>query len=606
MEKKKKPSHSVLDNAAWAVGMLIKNSPAAFMILLLLVPVDIGVQYLGIYLPSLVVLEVTEQQSYSHALIAVGAAMLALLLGTMLKEALGYIELSNLRMYTHKVADKITRKRLRMFFQTYENKKVRDLADRAGLVIETWNGEQPLTDSVANLFDIVKNILGYLLFGTVISFASPLLVPILTIVPVVNFLVARAYSKWEYRHRERMSELNQKLHFVQKLPDDFTAAKDIRIYSMASWLRECYQKLSAERALWDRKTVRRSFVSQFAGLCVILIRDGAAYALLISMILQNKITVDEFVLYFAAVSSFASWVGGMIDCWNEIHSCSLKICDFRDYVDYPEEDGSGRAKLEEHLFAAPEIVFDDVSFRYDGAKEDTLCHLSFRLCSGEKLAIVGVNGAGKTTLVKLLCGLYRPTSGEIRINGVPVSEFRREDYYRLISPVFQDVRTAFFSLAETVSSAGIKDTDTARAERCIRLAGLGDKLDSLPEGIMTRLNKKVNKNGTELSGGEAQKLMLARALYKDAPLLVLDEPTAALDPIAESRIYHTYGEMCVGKTSLFISHRLASTAFCDRILLLKDGGIAEEGTHDELVHAGGDYQKLFEIQSCWYQKEGNS
>ncbi len=605
MEKKKKPSHPALDNAVWAVEMLRKNSPAAFFILLLLIPVDIGVQYLGIYLPSLVVSEVTEQQSYSHALLAVCSVMLALLLGTLLKEALGYIQLSNLRMYTHKVADKITRKRLYMFFQTYENKEVRDLGDRADLAVETWNGEQPLTDIVTNLFGVVKNILSYLLFGTVISFASPLLVPILTIGPVINFLAVRAYNRWEYRHRARMSELNQKLYFVQNLPNDFAAAKDIRIYSMVSWLRECYQKLSAERALWDRRMVRYSFISQLAELCIILIRDGAAYALLIFMILQNEITVDEFVLCFAVVSSFASWVGGMMDCWNKINSGSLKLCDFRDYIDYPEEDGSGEAKLEDHLFAAPEIVFDDVSFRYDGAGEDTLRHLSFALRGGEKLAVVGANGAGKTTLVKLLCGLYHPTSGEIRVNGVPVSEFRREDYYRLISPVFQDVRTAFFSLAETVSGAHMKDTDAIRAERCLRLAGLGEKLDSLPEGIMTRLNKKVNKNGTELSGGEAQKLMLARALYKDAPLLVLDEPTAALDPIAESHIYHTYGEMCAGKTSLFISHRLASTAFCDRILLLKGGSIAEEGTHEDLVHAGGDYQKLFEIQSCWYQSEGN-
>lgn len=606
MDKKKKPSHSVFDNAAWAIGMLMKHSPMAFGILLLLIPVDIGLQYLGIYLPALVVSEVTKQQSYYHALLTVGAVMLALLLGTMLKEALEYVQSSKISMYTHRVSDQITRKRLRMFFQTYEDKEMRDLGDRANLVVETWNGKQPLTDIVTNLFGIVKNVLGYLLFGTVLSFATPLLVPILTIAPIVNFLAVHAYNKWEYKHRKKMSELNQKLYFVQDLPDDFTAAKDIRIYSMASWLREFYQDLSTERMLWDKKTVRHKFISQFAGLCVILIRDGGAYALLVSMILKNEITVDEFILYFAAISSFASWVDGIINCWNEIHSNSLRICDFRDYVDYPEEDGSGKAELREHLFAAPEIVFDNVSFRYNGAKEDTIHHLSFTFRRGEKLAIVGANGAGKTTLVKLLCGLYRPTSGEIRINGVPMSDFCREDYYKLISPVFQDVRMAFFTLAETVSGRSIKDTDVRRVEECLRLVGLGEKLDSLPDGITTKLNKQVNKNGTELSGGEAQKLMLARALYKDAPLLVLDEPTAALDPIAESRIYQMYGEMCAGKTALFISHRLASTAFCDRILLLKDGGIAEEGTHEELLRAKGEYQKLFEVQSCWYQCEGNA
>lgn len=602
MDKKKKASHSVFDNAVWELRALLKYSPAAFAIFLLQVPVEIGLQYLGIYLPALVVSEVTTQQSYWHAFLAVGAVLLAVLLGTMLKEALQYILSSALSIYSHKMGDKIRRKRLGMFFQTYENKEVRDLGDRAGLVVQTWNNRRPLTDIVKNLFGLATNLLGYLLFSTVISFASPVLVVILTVAPVVNFLVARAYNEWEHKHRKEMEALNKKLYFVQELPDDFTAAKDIRIYGMASWLREVFRELSASRASWDKKAVRQHFASQLTGLCVILVRDGGAYAMLIAMMLRGEIMVDEFLLYFAAVSSFADLVGGMMNCWSEIHADSLKVCDFRDYVDYPEEDGSGRAKPEEHLSAAPEIVFDDVSFRYDGAAEDTLRHLSFTFHCGEKLALVGTNGAGKTTLVKLLCGLYRPTSGEIRINGVPMSDFYRDDYYKLISPVFQDVRTAFFSIAETVSGRSFKDTDVGRVEECLRLAGLKEKLDLLPDGAATKLNKQVNKNGTELSGGEAQKLMLARALYKDAPLLVLDEPTAALDPIAESRIYRMYGEMCAGKTSLFISHRLASTAFCDRILLLKDGSIAEEGTHEELLRAGGDYRNLFEIQSCWYQE----
>ena len=216
---------------------------------------------------------------------------------------------------------------------------------------------------------------------------------------------------------------------------------------------------------------------------------------------------------------------------------------------------------------------------------------------------MGANGAGKTTLVKLLCGLYMPTSGEVRIDGVPVGDFTREEYYKLFSPVFQDVQTAFFSLAETVACDLGDRVDKARAESCMRRAGLGRKLDSLPLGVDTRLDKQVNKDGIALSGGEAQKLMMARALYKDAPVLVLDEPTAALDPIAENEIYLQYRDMTQGKTSLFISHRLASTRFCDRILFLKDGRIIEAGSHDELIALGGEYAKLYEIQSCWYRDD---
>lgn len=601
-KENKKPSHSSLSNLIWSIRMLHTYTPAVFILMAFLVPVNILLQYLEIYLPSLVVSEVTNRQTPHHAMVSVGVVLFVMMIGNILPKAMEGIKHTKFEQYRYKLSDLATRKRLGMFYQIYERKGIRDLADRAGLVTSMWDGSQPATDFIQNGFDMVQNLLSYILFGTVISFASPWLVPLLTIAPVVNLLCVHAYSKWEYSHREQLADLDRKLYFAEGLPNDFSAAKDIRIYSMASWLRECYHDLSQERADWDRKIVTKSFLSRLADLLVILIRDGGAYALLISMVLEGEITVENFILYFAAISSFATWVGGIIDCWNKIHADSLKICDFRDYLDYPDQDGTGNAKAAAHLSTAPEIVFDQVCFRYDGAEEDTIHNLSFTLHGGEKLALVGHNGAGKTTIVKLLCGLYTPTSGEIRINGIPLTEFRREDYYRLISPVFQNVRTAFFSLAETISGRSMEETDIKRAEECMRLTGLGDKLDTLPEGISTPLNKQVHKNGTELSGGQAQKLMLARALYKDAPLLVLDEPTSALDPIAESRIYEEYNRMTENKTSLFISHRLASTSFCDRIILLKDGAIAEEGTHEALMKKDGEYKKLFDIQSCWYKE----
>lgn len=601
--KKKKPTHSVFSNFAWSLKMLLKYSKAAFFITALFIPINIGLRYLEIYLPSLVVSEITNGQTLTHSLLSIGIVMLLIMLGNIIVQALGHIRNSTLGIYRYKMTDLVTRKQLSMFYQTYEQKKVRDLANRASNATQMWDGVQPLTDIVYNGFGMLENLLGYILFGSVISFASPWLVPILTVAPIVNILSVKAYNKWEYAHRSKMTDLNQKLGHVEELPDDFAAAKDIRIYSMASWLRECYRDLSEQRAKWDRTTVKKSFLSRIADLVVILIRDGGAYALLIHMFYNGKIGIDEFVLYFAAISSFASWVGGIISCWNKANTVSLKLCDFRDFVDYPEYDGSGIAKAADHMNTVPEIEFKNVSFRYDGAEQDTIHGLSLKIKSGEKLALVGLNGAGKTTLVKLLCGLYRPTSGEIFFNGIPLSDFKREDYYKLISPVFQEIRTAFFSLAETVSGKSTTETDLEKAETCMRQAGLGAKIDALPDGIHTKLNKKVHENGTELSGGEAQKLMLARALYKDAPLLILDEPTAALDPIAESKIYNEFNVMAKNKTSLFISHRLASTSFCDRIILLENGNITEEGTHQELMGANGTYKGLFDIQSCWYKED---
>lgn len=601
--KKKKPTHSVFSNFAWSLKMLLKYSKAAFFITALFIPINIGLRYLEIYLPSLVVSEITNGQTLTHSLLSIGIVMLLIMLGNIIVQALGHIRNSTLGIYRYKMTALVTRKQLSMFYQTYEQKKVRDLANRASNATQMWDGVQPLTDIVYNGFGMLENLLGYILFGSVISFASPWLVPILTVAPIVNILSVKAYNKWEYAHRSKMTDLNQKLGHVEELPDDFAAAKDIRIYSMASWLRECYRDLSDQRSKWDRNVVKKSFLSRIADLVVILIRDGGAYALLIHMFYSGKIGIDEFVLYFAAISSFASWVGGIISCWNKANTVSLKLCDFRDFVDYPEYDGSGIAKAADHMNTVPEIEFKNVSFRYDGAEQDTIHDLSLKIKSGEKLALVGLNGAGKTTLVKLLCGLYRPTSGEIFFNGIPLSDFKREDYYKLISPVFQEIRTAFFSLAETVSGKNTAEIDLEKAETCMRQAGLGAKIDALPDGIHTKLNKKVHENGTELSGGEAQKLMLARALYKDAPLLILDEPTAALDPIAESKIYNEFNVMAKNKTSLFISHRLASTSFCDRIILLENGNITEEGTHQELMGANGTYKGLFDIQSCWYKED---
>lgn len=601
--KKKKPTHSVFSNFAWSLKMLLKYSKAAFFITALFIPINIGLRYLEIYLPSLVVSEITNGQTLTHSLLSIGIVMLLIMLGNIIVQALGHIRNSTLGIYRYKMTDLVTRKQLSMFYQTYEQKEVRDLANRASNATQMWDGVQPLTDIVYSGFGMLENLLGYILFGSVISFASPWLVPILTVAPIVNILSVKAYNKWEYAHRSKMTDLNQKLGHVEELPDDFAAAKDIRIYSMASWLRECYRDLSDQRSKWDRNVVKKSFLSRIADLVVILIRDGGAYALLIHMFYSGKIGIDEFVLYFAAISSFASWVGGIISCWNKANTVSLKLCDFRDFVDYPEYNGSGIAKAADHMNTVPEIEFKNVSFRYDGAEQDIIHDLSLKIKSGEKLALVGLNGAGKTTLVKLLCGLYRPTSGEIFFNGIPLSDFKREDYYKLISPVFQEIRTAFFSLAETVSGKSTAETDLEKAETCMRQAGLGAKIDALPDGIHTKLNKKVHENGTELSGGEAQKLMLARALYKDAPLLILDEPTAALDPIAESKIYNEFNVMAKNKTSLFISHRLASTSFCDRIILLENGNITEEGTHQELMGANGTYKGLFDIQSCWYKED---
>ncbi len=602
-KKKKKPYRSVWSNVIWSFREMLRQTPAAFWLLVLGVPLAVFTAWAKIKLPALVVSEVVTGQPFVHAATVVGALIGALLLSDVLGDFISTVVGAYESKYRYRQCVRLQEKSMTCFYQTYEKKSTHDLADRAFQANMMSYGRVQLLEVPEQSVRLVQSVICYGLFGTIISFASPWLALFLTVTPVVNWFFVRAYQNYEYSTRGERAGIHRKRSYVSNRAADFTAAKDIRIYGMSGWLRQVFDDLFDQDIEWKKRLNIRKFLSRLPDLCVILIRDGAAYAVLIAMSVQGKISVDQFVMYFAAISGFAGHISDILSSWIDMHAASLNVCDFREYMDLPEEDGSGRARADDHISHAPEITFDHVSFRYDGAEEDTIRDISLTLHPGERVALVGINGAGKTTLVKLLCGLYRPTSGEIRIDGVPVDDFRHADYYRLFSPVFQNVRTAFFSLAETVAAAGGDRVDRARAEECMRRAGLGRKLDSLPDGIDTKLDKQVNKDGIALSGGEAQKLVMARALYKDAPVLVLDEPTAALDPIAENEIYMQYRDMTGGKTSLFISHRLASTRFCDRILYLDHGKIIEEGTHDELIARGGEYARLFEIQSCWYRDD---
>ena len=600
---KKKPYRSAWSNAIWSFREMLRGTPKSFWLMAAAVPLTVFLAWTQIQLPALVVSEVTAKQTFLHAAIAVGLLLGATLVATALKDFCATVQQAYMSRYRFRQSVRLYQKSMHCFYETYEKKATRDLLGRAESATWMQYGKCPLLEMPRQGMELLTNLLCYGLFGTVISFVSPWLVVLLTVCPMVNWLCVRAYNKYEYSTRPQRADITQKLQYVADRAEDFTAAKDVRIYGMADWLRGMYRTLSDETISWQKKLSARQFLTRLADLGIILLRDGTAYAVLISMAIHGEITVDQFVLYFAAISEFATYVGNIMSAWNEMQTVSLVLCDFREYLDLPDGNGTGKALASKHLGHAPEITFDHVSFRYDGAEADTLRDISLTLHPGERVALVGANGAGKTTLVKLLCGLYMPTSGEVRIDGVPVGDFAREEYYKLFSPVFQDVQTAFFSLAETVACDLGDRVDKARAESCMRRAGLGRKLDSLPLGVDTRLDKQVNKDGIALSGGEAQKLMMARALYKDAPVLVLDEPTAALDPIAENEIYLQYRDMTQGKTSLFISHRLASTRFCDRILFLKDGRIIEAGSHDELIALGGEYAKLYEIQSCWYRDD---
>jgi ATP-binding cassette subfamily B protein len=412
-------------------------------------------------------------------------------------------------------------------------------------------------------------------------------------------------NEWGYRHREEESEYIRQLDYLDRAARELTLAKDIRIFGLRPWIDELYAKSMASFMAFHHKAQGISVWAGIIDLILTFFRNAVAYAYLISLVLKNGLSVSEFLLYFSAVGGFTAWVSGILGGFGTLHKQSLDLSTVRECLEYPEpfqfEDG-------EHIKAGKdrphEIRLEHVSFRYPGADKDTLTNINLTLHPGEKLAVVGPNGAGKTTLIKLISGFLDPTEGRVLLDGKDIRTFDRREYYTLFSAVFQNFSLLAGTVATNVAQDD-RDIDMERVKTCIDKAGLRKKIESLKHGYDTYLNREVYEDAVLLSGGETQRLMLARALYKDAPFLILDEPTAALDPIAESEMYQKYNEMTLGKSSVYISHRLASTRFCDRILMLADGGIAEEGTHEELLKMGGKYAALFEVQSRYYREEGD-
>jgi len=333
---------------------------------------------------------------------------------------------------------------------------------------------------------------------------------------------------------------------------------------------------------------------------VLLAENETGYRNLIWLVSTGSIGIGDFVLYFGAVTGFSGFVSRIVSDLNMLNYANLQINDLRAFLDNTDEpEPDNPVPLPEGPFS---IEFQKVSFSYTPDGDPVLRDFSLTIAPGEKIALVGVNGVGKTTIVKLLCGFYKPNSGKILLNGISLDRYRKKDLYSLFSAVFQDIFIMPFTLAENISLHTLEKTDMDRVEACLRRVGLWDAIAAYPEGIRSFMLKEV-MDGIVLSGGQNQKLLMARALYKDAPVLILDEPTAALDPIAESETYQQFHTLAGGKTSLYISHRLASTRFCDRIVFLADGVAAEVGTHDQLMAKGGAYAEMFEVQSHYY-KEG--
>lgn len=453
------------------------------------------------------------------------------------------------------------------------------------------------------LTDLMTSCIGFIVYLALLTNLNLWLAALVAATTAVSYFASKRINEWGYLHRSEELELTKRIEYANKIATSREFAKDIRMFGLRGWLEDLWGSTMRLYSAFCAKRERKYIWANIIDIVLTFLRNGIAYAFLIGITVKNGLPASQFLLYFAALSGFAQWVVEILDKLSVMHKQSLDISTIREFLDWDEPfDLNGGERIAFEPNKQYEIRLDDVSFRYPKADKDTLSHINLTVHPGEKLAIVGLNGAGKTTLVKLVCGFLDPTEGRILLNGEDIRKFNRNDYYALFSAVFQEFSVLDVTVKENVAQC-VDGIDETRVWQCIDKAGLTEKIKSLPKGIETHLGRRVFKDGVEFSGGQTQRLMLARALYKNAPILVLDEPTAALDPIAENDIYQKYNDMTHGRTSFFISHRLASTRFCDRIIFVDGGKIAEEGTHDELLKNGGGYAYLFEVQSKYYRSD---
>lgn len=603
MKLKEKPKYRVLQNLNYTAQLAWKHSRLLVIMAVASSCLSLVTSLVQLYIAPIILQKVEQAVPLSELMLTIGLFTLMLVVCNAASSYLESTKFPGESRFIHGLTKVMVRRSCEtsypnQFDTDYQKKQLQ-------AYIAVFNeGGKGLPEMIPEALRFLISLIGFVLFLMVLRGLHPFLLGVIILTSAISYFIGRNTDAWGYNAGDKSMEIRQRKTYIINLAMANEMPKDIRIFGMRKWLDDIWDKTLELWRVFCNRCEKKIFWTKAADVLLAFARNGIAYFFLIRMVLTEDLPASEFLLYFSAVSGFTSWITILLNSASELNKISLQICRFREYMDWSEpfkfEEGKPISKDD---FSQYELRLEDVSFRYPESDADIISHMNLTIRPGEKLAIVGLNGAGKTTLIKLLCGFLDPTEGRVLLNGQDIREFNRKDYYTLFTAVFQDFSRLQVTIAQNIAQS-ISGIDQDKLTRCVERAGLTQALAELPNGLNTMLGKIVGDDGIELSGGQLQRLMLARALYKDAPILMLDEPTAALDPIAENEIYQKYNEMTNGRTSVYISHRLASTRFCDRIIFLADGNIAEEGSHDELMALGGGYCNLFNVQSKYYREGG--
>lgn len=457
------------------------------------------------------------------------------------------------------------------------------------------------------IIDLFVCVITFFLYSGFLLALEPLLVVLLLVLSCLNYYMLRRSNLAYGKLQDSQAGENRRFFYLINAATNIKAGKDMRLYRLSETVQGLMDKsLDRIGEMQGRYFSKVGQAQAFEGVTAYL-RNGIVLLYLAVLAADGRMSVSGFLIYFGIITQISGFMTVLVRSYSTLVAGCSGIEHVEQYLS-PGSAAAGCTLVKENADDAkeygtvPEVEFKDVSFAYDG-KNEVIHGLSFSIKKGEKIGLVGMNGAGKTTIVKLLCGLYAPQSGEIRVQGRTCDTERNLELKDKMAVVFQDALILPYTVAENVSLKPLQETDEEWVRRALEQAGLMETVDKHKDSIHAQMTKAVSKDGLVFSGGQLQKLFMARMLYReDAFVWILDEPTAALDPIAENEIYQSFQENGRGKTCIYISHRLASTRFLDRILLLENGRIIESGSHEELMRKNGRYAQLYQIQSQYYQK----
>ena len=610
MEKaQKEKRNNIFQNAFIVYKAMFKRYPTAVPLVLVYIVISVSLPFINTLIPAMAIRGITSGSVKTFLIyIAVTACF--------------FCAFSAVKVFCEKKMQlKHTYTRISVFMLNFIKKAIntdylniepQPKQKIMGKGVQGVNGNYDGAELVSTLsLEFVVIVLGIFSYGTAIFILDWKVLAITLGMFVVDVLIRNHAVRYGDSHRESFSEPWRKMNYYERNSMNISAGKDIRIFGLKKLFDYHFDKMINVYKRFRYHYQLKWYYPTISDTAFNFVRDWAAYTLLIHKVLSGQIDAATFTIYLGVIANFSMYIYDVSMHFANLRDASHQFNDYHDFMKQKDlfvhdADSAVVEPVETTSKKAPSIEFRNVSFTYEGSTKPVLTNVSFKISADEKIALVGNNGAGKTTIVKLLCGLYQPTSGEILIDGKSINDIGVEKYQDLISVLFQDTSPIALSIAENVCGCEPQDADKVKLKACLEKAGLLAKVNTLPKKEETYITQTLDEKGVVLSGGETQKLLLAKAMYKDGPMLILDEPTSALDPIAESTIYEEYNQMASHKTAVFISHRLASTKFCDRILFLDGGQIVEEGTHDQLMAKGGKYREIFDIQSHYYKEEAKN